>query len=193
IRSEQINTAASATLRVTGTLADPEVSGRVTFESGKVLFRGHRYDLTVGSLELPGGSEEPRLQLQAETEIRGYRVHVGFNGPISSLDLSLSSEPTLQRDEIISLITTGSTESATVGAAYPVQTGLGAAASLLSEEFISKPLGRETERFLGLNRFQLDPLLRPYKNPAARVTIGRQLARAFSFYYSTNVPSHQEH
>ncbi|HKC88827.1 MAG TPA: POTRA domain-containing protein, partial [Blastocatellia bacterium] len=47
-------------------------------------------------------------------------------------------------------------------------------------------------RFLGLNRFQIDPVLRPYDNPAARVTIGRQLARGLSFFYSTNLDSQQE-
>jgi outer membrane protein insertion porin family len=66
------------------------------------------------------------------------------------------------------------------------------AGALLSEEFISKTIGRETERFLGLNRFQIDPVLRPYDNPAARITIGRQLARGMSFFYSTNLASEQE-
>src|SRR5262249_57666640 len=70
--------------------------------------------------------------------------------------------------------------------------GLTTAGALLSEEFISKTLGRETERFLGLNRFQIDPVLRPYDNPAARITIGRQLARGMSFFYSTNLASEQE-
>jgi outer membrane protein insertion porin family len=66
------------------------------------------------------------------------------------------------------------------------------AGALLSDEFLSKTLGRETERILGLNRFQIDPVLRPYDNPAARITVGRQLARGLSFFYSTNLASEQE-
>src|SRR5262249_13859973 len=46
--------------------------------------------------------------------------------------------------------------------------------------------------FLGLNRFQIDPVLRPFKNPAARLTIGRQLARRLAFIYSTNLSSEQD-
>jgi outer membrane protein insertion porin family len=192
IRGNQVNTIASATLRLTGPLADPEFSGRVTFEGGAAIFRGRRYEITSGSLELPGGYEEPRLQLQAEGNIRGYRVIIGFSGPIDSLDLSLNSEPRLSRPEIISLITTGSVGSSALNAPDPARAGLTTAGALLSDEFISKTLGRETERFLGLNRFQIDPVLRPYDNPAARVTIGRQLARGLSFFYSTNLASEQE-
>ncbi|HZF40965.1 MAG TPA: translocation/assembly module TamB domain-containing protein [Blastocatellia bacterium] len=192
IRSNQVNTIASATLRLTGSLADPEISGRVTFEGGAVTFRGQRYDITSGWLELPGGYEEPRLQLQAEGNIRGYRVIIVFGGPINSLDLSLNSEPRLSRPEIISLITTGSVGSGALNTPDPARAGLTTAGALLSQEFISNTLGRETERFLGLNRFQIDPVLRPYDNPAARITVGRQLARGLSFFYSTNLASEQE-
>ncbi|MBO0725557.1 MAG: translocation/assembly module TamB domain-containing protein, partial [Blastocatellia bacterium] len=192
IRSNQANTMASATLRLAGSVADPEISGRVTFEGGAVIFRGQRYEITSGWLELPGGYEEPRMHLQAEGSIRGYRVIIVFSGQISSLDLSLNSEPPLSRPEIISLITTGSVGSSAMGAPDPARAGLSATGALLSEEFISKALGRETERFLGLNRFQIDPVLRPYDNPAARITVGRQLARGMSFFYSTNLASEQE-
>ncbi len=192
IRSNQVNTVASAVLNLTGTMTDPEISGRVMFEGGQVIFRGERYNITVGSLELPGGFAEPRLQLQAESDIRGYRVRIGFSGPINSLELSLSSEPSLPRDEIISLITTGATQAGMLSGADPTRSGLTAAGSLLSQEFISGPLGRETDRFLGLNRFQIDPILRPFRNPAARLTIGRQLARGLTFIYSTNLSSEQD-
>ncbi len=192
IRSDQIDTVASAALRLAGPLADPEISGRITLEGGALNFRGRRYDITTGFLELPGGYDEPRLRLQAEGTIRGYRVIIGFSGPINGLDLTLNSEPRLTRAEIISLITTGSVEVGTFGETDPTRAGLTVAGALLAEEIISKPLGREFQRYLGLNLFQLNPALRPYENPAARVTIGRQLTRGLSFFYSTNLASAQE-
>src|SRR5207237_6753765 len=113
----------------------------------------------------------------------GYRVTVGINGPADDLDLALRAEPNLTRAEIISLITTGRTDTGALGgnAALATNQVLGSAASLLSEEFISKPIQRETEQFLGLNRFQIDPVLRPNGNPAARITLGRQLTQGLSF------------
>jgi outer membrane protein insertion porin family len=143
-------------------------------------------------LDLPGGGAEPEAQLLAEGEIKGYRVYIRINGPTSSLNLALSSEPDLSQTEIISLITTGNPETGAQAGADLTQQGLGAAASLLSDEFISKPLGREAERFLGINRFQIEPVLRPYENPAARLTVGRQIAHGLTFIYSTNLASNQD-
>jgi outer membrane protein assembly complex protein YaeT len=193
IRNEQANTVASAMLNVRGTLSEPDVSGRVTLEGGTINFRRQRYEITAGVLDLPGGfGVEPELRLLAEGNVSTYRVYVGFTGPINDLEVALRSEPELTRGEIISLITTGSTETGTLSSDELVRSGLGTAASLLSQEFISGPLGREAERLLGLNRFQIDPVLRPNENPAARLTIGNQLARGLSFLYSTNLSSEQE-
>ncbi|MGE0130798.1 MAG: translocation/assembly module TamB domain-containing protein [Blastocatellales bacterium] len=190
IRNNQINTVASASLNVTGTLADPDITGRVTLEGGTITFRGHRYDITVGTIDLLGN--EPQLQLQAAGDIRGYRVYVGFTGPINSLNVTLRSEPDLPRDQIISLITTGRTNGIAQVGQEPGITGLSTAAALLSEEFISRPIEREAQRILGINRFQIEPVLRPYTNPAARLTIGREIARGLTFIYSTNLATNQD-
>ncbi|MBO0800677.1 MAG: hypothetical protein J2P31_17805, partial [Blastocatellia bacterium] len=65
---------------------------------------------------------------------------------------------------------------------------VGTAATLLSEQIISKP----TESLLGLSRFQVDPVLRPNANPAARITIGKQVMRNMALTYSTNLASEQD-
>lgn len=192
VRNDQVNIVASTALTITGTLADPDVNGRVTFEGGTITFRGQRYDITVGSLELMAGAAEPQLQLQAVGDVRGYRVYIGFNGPLDSLNVTLMSEPDLPRDQIISLITTGRANVAGQFEANQPLTGLSTATALLSEEFISRPLEREAERVLGINRFQIEPVLRPYTNPAARLTIGREIARGLTFIYSTNLSTNQD-
>lgn len=192
ISSRQVNTVASMTINVLGTLDDPELTGRVTFDSGAFIFRGQRYDITAGSLELPGGAGEPQVRLLAEGEVRGYRVYININGPTSSLNLALSSEPDLSQAEIVALITTGSPEAGAQVGSDLAQQGFTTAASLLSEELISRPLEREAERFLGINRFQIEPVLRPFENPAARLTVGRQIAHGLTFIYSTNLASNQD-
>ncbi|HEY7182374.1 MAG TPA: translocation/assembly module TamB domain-containing protein, partial [Blastocatellia bacterium] len=192
IRNDQVNTVASALLRLSGTTGRPAVSGRVTFEGGAIRFRGYRYEISSGTLDLPGGGAAPALNLQADGEISGYRVAIGFNCPLNVLELSLRSEPQLARTEILALITTGRTEAGAPGSGELARAGLGTAVSLLSEEFISKPVTREARPVLGINRFQIDPVLRPNANPAARLTIGAQLARNLSFTYSTSLASEPE-
>lgn len=193
IRNDQVNTIASAGLHLSGTFFDPDVNGRVTLEGGMINFRGQRYEITAGTLELLGGfGFEPELRLLAEGNVSGHRVYIGFTGALSDLEVVLRSEPELPRGEIISLITTGSTEAGALTGGALASTGIGTAASLLSQELISAPVGREAERLLGLSRFQIDPLIRPNEDPAARLTVGRQLSRNMSILYSTNLSSNQE-
>lgn len=184
VRGEQINAVGSASFTVGGTLNDPDASGRIETESGSVRFRGQRYEITKGTLDLPRGNGDPELNLLAESEISGYRVYLEMKGQIDAIRLDLRAEPQLTRDEIIALITTGRTETGTIGS----QAGVGAAASLLSSGFISKP----TEQLLGLSRFQIDPVIRPNANPAARLTVGQQLSRNLYLSYSTNLATEQD-
>jgi outer membrane protein insertion porin family len=130
----------------------------------------------------------PVVNFLTEGDVSGYHVYVGLAGPMNDMDVTLRSEPELPRSEVISLVTTGKTDSDALGSEDLVRSGVGTAASLLTQEFISKP----TESLLGLSRFQIDPVLRPNSNPAARLTVGRQLARNLSFTYSTNLGSEQD-
>jgi outer membrane protein insertion porin family len=128
------------------------------------------------------------LDLVAESDVSGYRVYLDMLGPIDAIELKFRSEPQLTRDEIIALITTGRTEAGTLTSQDPLRQGFGAAASLLTSGLISKP----TEQLLGLSRFQIDPILRPNSNPAARLTVGQQLSRNIYLSYSTNLGTDQD-
>jgi len=188
VRGEQINAVGSALFTVTGTVSDPVPQGRIESEGGSVRFRGQRYEITRGTLDLPSGNGEPVLNLLAESDISGYHVYLTLAGPTDAIELTLRAEPQLTRDEIIALITTGRTEAGTITSQDLLRTGVGAAASLLSSGLISKP----TEQLLGLSRFQIDPVIRPNANPAARLTVGQQLSRNFYLSYSTNLATEQD-
>jgi outer membrane protein assembly complex protein YaeT len=188
VRSEQINALGSALLTLSGTVQDPTLTGRLESESGFVRFRGQRYEITRASLDLPPGSAGAALTLAAESEFRGYRVVLGLSGQIDALETTLRSEPPLSRDEILALITTGRTEAGPLTSQDPLRSGVGAAASLLSSGLISRP----TEQLLGLSRFQIDPIIRPNTNPAARLTVGQQLSRNLYVSYSTNLATEQD-
>ncbi|MCI0392617.1 MAG: translocation/assembly module TamB domain-containing protein [Acidobacteria bacterium] len=188
VQNEQINAVGSAVITLTGTLTDPDPAGRIETDGGLVRFRGQRYEITVGSLDFPPGSGDTLLNLTAESEISGHRVTIGFVGPIDNIELTLQSEPRLSRDEIIALITTGRVETGTLIGPDLLRSGVGAAASLITSGLISKP----TEELLGISRFQIDPVIRPNTNPAARLTIGQQLSRNLYVSYSTNLSSQQD-
>ncbi len=188
IRNQQINTVASASLTVGGIITDPNITGRVSIEGGTIKLRSQRYEITTGTLDFFGGGTVPFINVQTEATISGYQVYVGLQGRIDAIDPVLRSDPDLPRSDILSLIATGRIDSNTLGSQDIVASGLGAAASLLSEEFISQP----AQSLLGLNRFSIDPIIKPDANPAARLTIGKQITRDLSFTYSTNVGSEQD-
>jgi outer membrane protein assembly complex protein YaeT len=189
IRNDQINTVGTAILALSGSITNPDPNGLITLDGGTWRFRGQRYEITTGSLDLPPtGSSAPLLNLLAEGELSGYRVNIGLIGPLDDLDLTLRSEPPLTRDEILSLIATGRTEAGTLSGQDPLRSGVGTAASLVSSGLISKP----TEQLLGLSRFQIDPIIRPNLDPAARLTLGQQFSRNLYLSYATNLASERD-
>ncbi len=187
VQNKQINAVGSALINLNGTLNNPDPVGRIESDGGTVRFRGQRYEITSGSIEFPAGNSEPFLNLSAESEIGGYRVTIGFVGPVDAIELNLQSEPSLSRDEVIALITTGRAEIGSMTSQDLLRSGAGAAASLVTSGFISKP----TEELLGISRFQIDPVIRPNTNPAARLTIGQQFSRNLYLSYSTNLAADQ--
>lgn len=188
IRNQQINTVASAALTVNGTIDDPSIVGRVGVEGGTIKFRSQRYDITTGTIDFPVGGATPVVNILTEGDVSGYHVYLGLQGQIDAMDITLRADPDLPRSEILSLVATGKIDSSTLGSEDILASGLGTAASLLSDEFISQPL----QSLLGLSRFQIDPVLEPNDNPAARLTVGKQLTRDLAFTYSGNVGSEQD-
>lgn len=187
VRDDEINTIGSASLTVSGPITDPNLTGRVSADGGTVRFRGQRYEVTTATLDLLAGGSAPVLNLQAEGDTSGYRVYIGFVGQVDQLDLTLRAEPQLTREEILTLIATGRTESRAVGGDNLFYTGVDAAASLFSSEF-TRPLEKQLGA-IGINRFQIDPVFRPNTNPAARATIGGQLARGLYYSFATDLAS----
>ncbi|HZS43774.1 MAG TPA: translocation/assembly module TamB domain-containing protein, partial [Blastocatellia bacterium] len=193
VRNTTVNTVATAALHVGGTLGNTDVTGRISLNGGTIKFRGQKYDITAGTLIMTGGAGSvPEVNLEAESTVSGDEIYVGIRGPINDLDLTLNSDPQLTRAEILSLIATGRTDTGTVNSDQMVQSGLTTAASLLTSEVLFNPLGEQAQQRFGLSQFQIDPIIRPNTNPAARLTIGRQLARNLSFLYSTNLSSEQD-
>ncbi|HKA02301.1 MAG TPA: translocation/assembly module TamB domain-containing protein, partial [Candidatus Solibacter sp.] len=188
IRNQQVNTVGTAALTISGTLDNPNVTGRVALEGGTIKFRAQRYDIDTGTLDFPGGGASPEVNLMTEGDVAGYHLNIGLEGPIDNMEVTLRSDPELPRGDILSLVATGKTSTNTLGSQELMASGLGTAASLLSETFLTQP----AESLLGLNRFQIDPVLQPNTNPAARLTVGRQITRDLSFTYSTNVSSEQD-
>ena len=196
VRNNLADLTASATLRVTGDTEYPQVSGRITANSGTIFFRRERYEVQRGVLEFPPNTSiEPYINLQAEAEINGYQVIVSLVGELTNtenLNATVRSSPALPQADVISLITTGNLANTDTGIPTLAQSGINTAAEILTDELINNPLSKATDKLFGLNRFEIDPTISARSlNPSARLTVGRQINRNLLVTYSTNLSEDQ--
>ncbi|MEQ1603938.1 MAG: translocation/assembly module TamB domain-containing protein [Pyrinomonadaceae bacterium] len=187
---------ASVSLVLTGDTNEPRISGRITANSGTILFRKDRYIVQRGVLEFPPDTAiEPVINLQAESEIAGYQVFVNLSGPLKDseqLSATVRSSPALPQADVVSLITTGNLTNSAGGIPTLASTGINTAAEILTDSIINNPARKATDKLFGLNVFEIDPLISGQTvNPGARLTVGRQINNNLRVTYSTNLSQDQ--
>jgi translocation and assembly module TamB len=192
VRNNLADLVGSVSLQLDGPVSDPTISGRVTATSGTLNFRNDRYDVTRLLIDLPPSrNADPILNIQGESQIRGYRVIVNLTGPLSQPQAAVRSEPALPQADVVSLITVGQLSADDTSASILSQSSVGAATSLLTDALINAPAQRATSKLFGLTRFEINPVIggRTGSTPAARLTLGRRISKEVMVTYSTNVTS----
>ena len=192
VRNNLADLVGSVSLQLDGPVNDPTISGRITATSGTLNFRNDRYDITRALVDLPPArNADPILNIQAEGQLRGYRVIVGLTGPLSQPQAAVRSEPALPQADVVSLITTGQLSSGDTSTSILSQSEVGAATSLLTDALINAPAQRATSKLFGLTRFEISPVIggTAGSTPAARLTLGRRISKELTVTYSTNVAS----
>ncbi|HEV7889122.1 MAG TPA: hypothetical protein VGP08_00715 [Pyrinomonadaceae bacterium] len=191
VRNNLADMVGSVNLRVQGPFDAAVTSGRITASRGTIAFRNDRYEIQRAIIDLPPRAEaSPVVNIQAQSDIRGYRVTVSMSGPLSGgLTTTATSDPPLPQADVIALITTGNLSGGPEGTSTIAQTGIGTATSILTDTLINAPVQRATDKLFGLNRFEFDPVIagRGGQSPTARLTVGRQINRNLAITYSTNV------
>ena len=192
VRNNLADLVGSVSLQLDGPVNDPTISGRITATSGTLNFRNDRYEITRALLDLPPGrNPDPIINIQGESQIRGYRVIVSLTGPLSQPQAVVRSEPALPQADVVSLITTGQLSTSDTSSSILSQSGVGAATSLLTDALINAPAQRATSKLFGLTRFEINPVIggTTGSTPAARLTLGRRISKEVTVTYSTNVTS----
>jgi translocation and assembly module TamB len=192
VRNNLADLVGSVSLQLDGPVNDPTISGRITATSGTLNFRNDRYEITRALLDLPPArNADPILNIQAESQIRGYRVIVSLTGPLSQPQAAVRSEPALPQADVVSLITTGQLSSSDTSSSILAQSEVGAATSLLTDALINAPAQRATRKLFGLTRFEINPVIGASagSTPAARLVLGQRISKEVTVTYSTNVTS----
>jgi autotransporter translocation and assembly factor TamB len=164
--------------------------------TGTLDLQGTRYRITRGNVSFidPAGID-PIVDLQAETEIRNYRVILTITGRASDPRLDMRSDPALPQLEIISLIAGGRTREELAGggnaAAAPTSEELfqSASATILTD-LLAERVGT---RFGLLNRVRIDPfLVGAESDPVARITISERITSNLEITYAQDLSSNRQ-
>jgi translocation and assembly module TamB len=197
---------ASADLELRGTYARPLLFGRFEVERGEAQFEGKRYVLTRGTIDFNNPTRiEPFFDIEAETRVRvpgeTYRVTVRASGPQDRLDPVLTSDPPLPEVEVLALLfgniaPGGNAELNQYSTVItPQQQLLRAQLAQQLTGGISSEVGQAVQRAVGVDTFQITPLLGDPNaqtarlEPSARVTIVKNLSDRLAVTYQRSLSS----
>lgn len=89
-----------------GSTLEPDVSGSIAAVRGTVNYLGTQFKVTEASADFKKfASFEPIVKLSAQTSLQQIEVSLNVNGPVSAMQFSLTSEPAMRQQEILSLLT----------------------------------------------------------------------------------------
>lgn len=201
----QIVSSADVTLR--GTYDRPLMFGQVEILRGVVNFEGRRYFVTRGTLDFTNPVRiDPFFDVEAETNVRQpgqtYRVNLRATGTRQRLNMGFASDPPLPEVDVIAMLfgdvrTSQDAELRALQRPDATEQELlkARAARLLGSPLFSE-VGRVVEQTFGVDTFQITPLVgtNPFQqssrfNPAARLTIGKQVSERVYMTYARSLNS----
>jgi translocation and assembly module TamB len=163
------------TLSLEGTTAEPVLLGALEAQEGRITFRNRRWTLISGSIRFVDPRRiQPILDVTAQTVISGYDVTLRLSGRPDELLVSLSSSPPLPQDDLLVLVTLGTTKSGAGKSAGGAAAG--EMVRLLAEDLLGTTVGGG----MGPDQFSLGT----GDNNQQTVQMGKQLTEEVRVIYS---------
>ncbi|PWR20373.1 translocation/assembly module TamB domain-containing protein [Zavarzinia aquatilis] len=108
VRGRGLDSEWRGTLKVTGALSAPDLSGGFEVVRGTFTLAGRPFAISEGSLTFPSGlGAAPQLNIVATAPADDVTAKVSVTGPATALKIQLSSEPALPNDEVLSRVLFG--------------------------------------------------------------------------------------
>jgi len=115
-------------LNVGGSLSNLDITGIISTENGWLGLRGRRFDITDGKVFFRGSGSEPTLRILSESmflpsEQDAVSVFLEVDGTLSAPKISLASDRNLTDQQLLNIITGGTSESELTQVNTQYQTG----------------------------------------------------------------------
>src|SRR5438552_13932655 len=181
-----------------GTVDDPSLTGHVEASGGTLVFQGNRYTVTRGNIDFVDPLRiVPVVDIEAESQVRDYRVILTVAGRGDQLRLNMRSDPPLPELEIVSLIAGGRTREeifnirpgSTPTSEQLFQSGAASILFDLLQQRVGNRLGvLGTGAGVRLEPFQVGA----ENNSSTRISVSRQVTKELSITYSQDLSSNRQ-
>jgi translocation and assembly module TamB len=175
-------------LRLQGTVADPVQVGSIHFLSGESVFRGNRYTLVRGDMNMTNPFRtQTNLDLEVETHVQNYDLTLDISGPFDRLKFAYRSDPPLPTTDILSLLALGYVrQEGAFGAVGGSPTATIGASAILSEALSSQTTSR-IQHLFGVSRININPNVGvPGYGSGSLVTVEQQVTHDLTLTYVTD-------
>jgi autotransporter translocation and assembly factor TamB len=165
----------AADLRLAGTVDQVRLLGSLRLEpDGRLYFGDRTYYIERGTVRfLDAPQITPELDILAYTRTSSYTIHLGLTGVPSEITTTLTSDPPLSRDDVISVLLTGKTVADNKGVDVRTLEAFSVATSAMNVALSSR-----LHRTLGVSRVSIQPsAIAAESNPGTRVTITQDFTR----------------
>lgn len=189
-------------LGITGSPAQPNLTGRVSVEEGYVLYLDRKFRISRGVVDFVDPDRlNPIIDFSAETIVKTYRatemtpytVTIAIVGPLDEVVVELVSEPPLDKSNILSLLTLGVTRDELVGRDTEGKEGslsnalLERAQSFSSQKISGYTTGKLGD-LLGLDQMSIEGnLFRFDKSWGPQLLASKRISRRMTMTYITTV------
>jgi translocation and assembly module TamB len=200
LQIQDMHMTADVDVRVQGSLANPVEVGAVHFLNGEAIFRGNRFTLDRGDLNLSNPVRtQGTLDLEAHTRVQQYDLTVDISGPLERLKMTYRSDPPLPTGDVLSLLALGYARQQQEASASGLVSSFAGGnplqsvgESALLSQALSSQVGGRIQRLFGVSRIKIDPNVGlPGLSTGSRVTVEQQVTRDLTLTYITNTASSQ--
>jgi translocation and assembly module TamB len=164
-----------------------ELAGALQTVRGTYAYQGRRFTIERdGTLRFVGGSSlDPLISITATRTVSGVLIKAGLRGSASAPELELTSSPTLEESDILSLLLFN-TPSNELGAGQ--RNELAFQAATLASGFVVSPAISAVGEKLGLDFLQIEPSSSGTSG-AFRLSAGREIWKGLFLTYSREFSS----
>jgi len=189
-------------IAIIGTAAQTNISGRLMVEEGYILYLDRKFKVTQGVADfVDPNAINPIIDFIAVADIKSYQtlskkpytVTLQISGPADEAVFTLSSEPSLDKSDIIALLTLGATREELVGRGIDSKSsGIGSAIQDRLTEYSSQRISSFTSQkigtLLGLEEMSIDGNLFSFgKSWGPQLVASKKLSDRMSVTYSTTI------